>query len=88
MENKLYVGNIPFQASDEDLKTHFDTVAPVSSAKIIFDKFNNRSKGFGFVEFDTEEQARSALAELDGKELHGRPLRVSVAKARTDRPAR
>lgn len=80
----IYVGNLSYQMTDEELKDTFGQFGEVSSAKIIVDKFSQRSKGFGFVEMD-DEGAKKAIDELNGKEVQGRTLRVNEAKPREDR---
>lgn len=76
---KLYVGNISYDARDEDLKSHFETVGPVESATVLMDKMTGRSRGFGFVEM-SDADGQKAIEELDGKELNGRELRVNEAR--------
>ena len=84
----IYVGNISYQASDDDLLEVFEAIGSVDSASIIFDRYSGRSKGFGFVEMPNDEEATRAIEELDGKELLGRPLKVNQAHPREDRPRR
>ena len=84
----IYVGNISYQASDEDLLEVFETLGAVDSATIIFDRYSGRSKGFGFVEMPNDEEGQKAIEELDGKDLLGRPLKVNQARPREDRPRR
>ena len=84
----IYVGNISYQASDDDLLEVFEANGSVDSASIIFDRYSGRSKGFGFVEMPNDEEATRAIEELDGKELLGRPLKVNQARPREDRPRR
>ena len=84
----IYVGNISYQASDDDLLEVFEAIGSVDSASIIFDRYSCRSKGFGFVEMPNDEEATRAIEELDGKELLGRPLKVNQARPREDRPRR
>ncbi len=78
----IYVGNIPYRLSEEDLKNIFEEYGTVESVKIITDKFSGRSKGFGFVEMPNEEEAKKAVAELNEAEVDGRNLRVNEAKPR------
>ena len=80
---KLYVGNFSYETTEEQLKELFATVGTVTSATIIKDKHSERSKGFGFVEMSTDEEATKAIAELNGKDLMGR--NISVAEARPPR---
>ena len=77
----IYVGNVPYAATDEDLETLFGEYGPVASATIIRDRQNNnRSKGFGFVEMENQEDGKRAIEALDGKEMMGRPLKVNPAR--------
>ncbi|MBM3914744.1 MAG: RNA recognition motif domain-containing protein [Sphingomonadales bacterium] len=84
----IYVSNLPFAVTDEDLRSYFADYGEVSSAKIIMDKYTNRSKGFGFVEMTDDAAAQKAIGELDGATVEGRAIRVAVAKPREERPAR
>jgi RNA recognition motif-containing protein len=84
----IYVSNLPFAVTDEDLRSYFADYGEVSSAKIIMDKYTNRSKGFGFVEMSDDAAAQKAIGELDGATVEGRAIRVAVAKPREERPAR
>lgn len=88
MNNKLYVGGIPYSASDNDLQNFFSSAGTVVSAKIIIDKQTNRSKGFGFVEMSSPEEAQNAIDTLNNKEMMGRSIKVSEAKPMEDRPKR
>lgn len=77
----IYVGNLSYQMTEEELKGVFAAYGEVKSAKIIIDRNNsNRSKGFGFVEMDDQEQATKAIEELNNKEVGGRNLRVNEAR--------
>ena len=80
---QIYVGNMNYGMSEEDLKDVFKAYGEVVSTKIIIDRDTGRSKGFGFVEMSTEDEARTAIAELDGKEVSGRNLRVSEAQRKS-----
>jgi len=80
MQNKLFVGNLSWGTTDESLLTIFSEVGEVVEAKVIVDKFKNRSKGFGFVTMATEELAQAAIDQLNGKEVDGRAINVSIAK--------
>ena len=80
---QIYVGNMNYGMSEEDLKDVFTVYGEVVSTKIIIDRDTGRSKGFGFVEMSTEDEARAAIAELDGKEVSGRNLRVSEAQRKS-----
>ena len=84
----IYVGNLPWSISDDELRDLFTEFGEVSSANVIMDKFSGRSKGFGFVEMSNESDAESALEALNEKEIDGRNLRVNQAKPREDRPRR
>jgi RNA recognition motif-containing protein len=77
---KIYVGNLPFSAEDESLKTLFSTFGTVEEANVIKDKFSGRSKGFGFVTITEDEGAKKAIAELNDKDFEGRNIKVSEAK--------
>lgn len=79
MGNKLYVGNLSYSTTDEDLKSLFAKYGAVQSANVIMDKFTNRSKGFGFVEMATGEEAEKAV-ELNGSDFMGRNITVSEAR--------
>lgn len=85
MNNKLFVGNLPFAINDESLKEAFASVGEVQSAKVITDKFTGRSRGFGFVEMASEEEAQKAIDELDGKMLGDREMTVSLARPMENR---
>lgn len=84
---KLYVGNLPWQADDDQLRELFSEFGDVSSATVITDRDTGRSRGFGFVEMD-DAGADRALAEANGQDLGGRPLKVSEARERERRPRR
>jgi RNA recognition motif-containing protein len=84
----LYVSNLGFNVSDNDLRKLFEGYGQVSSAKIITDRESGRSRGFGFVEMDSEKDANTAISKLNGKEMDGRALSVSVAKERENRSDR
>lgn len=88
MSTKLYVGNLPYSAKEESLKEHFSSAGSVASVKIIIDRETGRSKGFGFVEMESEDGAQSAVSQLDGQEFEGRSLRVSEAKPQPERESR
>lgn len=77
---KLYVGNLPFGISDQDLNSIFAEIGPVSSARVITDRETGRSKGFGFVEMTNDEDAAKAITQFDGGELEGRQLKVNEAR--------
>ena len=86
MGKKLYVGNLPFSATDQILSETFAQCGTVESAKIITDRDSGRSKGFGFVEMSSDEEAQAAIAALNGQEVDGRTLTVNEAKPKEDRP--
>lgn len=80
MENKLFVGNISWDATDESLGELFAEFGEVTSARIVTDKFSGKSRGFGFVEFATGEEASAAVDALNGKEFLGREIAVNIAR--------
>ncbi|MCU0380679.1 MAG: RNA-binding protein [Chitinophagaceae bacterium] len=81
----IYVSNLSFNVQDEDLREFFAEYGEVSSAKVIMDKFTNRSRGFGFVEMPDNAAAQKAIQELDGATVEGRAIKVSEAKPREER---
>ncbi len=81
----IYVGNLAFTVTEEDLKKAFEAFGQVASVNIIKDQYSNRSKGFGFVEMPESSEAEAAISALNGKELNGRTLTVNQAKPRADR---
>ena|SRR5215467_13693426 len=85
MSTKLYVGNISFNTSNQDLIDMFSASGTVQSANIIEDRDTGRSRGFGFVEMASKEEADAAIAALNGKEVDGRTLKVNEAKPREER---
>ena len=84
----LYVGNLSFSVNDDMLHQAFEEFGQVSSASVIKDKFSGDSRGFGFVEMPSKEEAEKAMAELNGKDLEGRALTVNEARPRKDRGSR
>ncbi|MFH5832392.1 RNA recognition motif domain-containing protein [Halalkalibaculum sp. DA3122] len=84
----IYVGNLDYGVSSEDLQELFDEFGSVASAKVITDRDTRRSKGFGFVEMESDEEAQTAIQELDGAEYEGRMLKVNVARPREERNQR
>lgn len=88
MPKKIYVGNLSYSTDDQELETLFSQHGTVTSARVIIDRYDNRSKGFGFVEMEDEAAADAAINALNGFEHMGRELKVSVARERTDRPRR
>ncbi len=85
MSTKLYVGNLSFNTSAQDLETMFGESGTVQSASIIEDRETGRSRGFAFVEMSSAEEAKAAITALDGKEIDGRNLKVNEAKPRENR---
>ncbi len=81
----IYVSNLSFAVQDEDLRGFFAEYGEVTSAKVIMDKFTNRSRGFGFVEMSNKEAAQKAIKELDGATVDGRAIKVNEAKPREER---
>ncbi|KEZ75783.1 RNA recognition motif domain-containing protein [Salinisphaera hydrothermalis] len=82
----IYVGNLSWNSTDDDLRTAFEAFGEVSSAKVIMDRETGRSRGFGFVEMSDDSAAREAIEGMNGKDLQGRTLRVNEARPRDDRP--
>ncbi|WP_020612530.1 RNA recognition motif domain-containing protein [Sediminispirochaeta bajacaliforniensis] len=88
MSKKIYVGNLSYEAREEDLESMFSQYGSVSSARIITDRDTNRSKGFGFVEMEDSSAADAAISALNGTEWKNRELKVNEARDRNDRPQR
>lgn len=88
MSKKLFVGGLSWGTTESVMRDYFSQAGSVSSAVIITDKATGRSKGFGFVEYDADDEADKAIEMFDGKEFEGRTLNVSVARPMEDRPAR
>ena len=88
MAKRLYVGNLPYSITESALQEMFSEAGPVGSVKLITDRDTGRSKGFAFVEMDTEEAADRAIAEFNGRKLEGRPLTVNEAKPQQPREER
>ena len=88
MGRKLYVGNLGYGVSSSDLEQMFAAHGTVQSAQVIMDRDTGRSKGFGFVEMDSGEQAQAAIAALNGREVNGRALTVNEARPREERAGR
>ena len=82
MSTKIYVGNLPYTVLDAELHDQFSRYGQVGSAKVMMDRDTGRSKGFGFVEMGDDEQARQAIAGLDGVQVAGRALKVNEARPR------
>ena len=85
MTMKLYVGNLSFETSKDDLQTMFAGAGTVESVSLIEDRETGRSRGFGFVEMSTKEEGAAAISQFNGKEVGGRALNVNEAKPREDR---
>lgn len=88
MANKLFVGSLSWGVNDDMLSEFFASAGTVQSAKVITDRDTGRSKGFGFVEMSTDDEAKAAVDQLNGKELDGRAINVSEARPREERPTR
>jgi len=88
MAFKLYVGNLPYSTTDDDLRELFAPYGDVESASVITDRDSGRSKGFGFVELKDETQGKAAIEAMNGKDFGGRGLVVNEARPREDRPRR
>ncbi|HEY4223681.1 MAG TPA: RNA-binding protein [Myxococcota bacterium] len=84
-ENKLYVGNLSFQTTDDQLAQIFSDHGTVTRASVVTDRETGRSRGFGFVEMSNDAQAKAAISALDGQMVEGRNLTVNIAKPREDR---
>ncbi len=80
---RIYVGNLTYQTTGDDLRKEFETFGKVESAQVIMDRDTGRSKGFGFVEMPSLSEGQTAIAELNGKDLNGRNITVSPARERT-----
>lgn len=80
MQNKLFVGGLPWAVDDARLEEAFAPHGEVTSARVVTDKFTGKSRGFGFVEYATDEQAQAAIDALDGADLDGRTINVNVAR--------
>lgn len=86
MATNLFVGSLSWGVNDQQLEEFFASCGTVVSAKVIVDRDTNRSKGFGFVEMSSDDEAKKAVAELNGKDLDGRQITVSEARPREERP--
>jgi len=86
MGRKLYVGNLSYEMDSSTLEQLFAPHGSVESAQVVMDRYTGRSKGFGFVEMSSDQEAQAAIAALDGQDHGGRALKVSEARPRTDRP--
>ena len=85
MSMKLYVGNLAFETSGENLREHFSQAGTVETATVVEDRDTGRSRGFGFVEMSSQEEGEAAIAQFNGNDLDGRNLTVNVAKPRESR---
>lgn len=88
MAKKLYVGNLSYGITDSDLQRLFEEYGTVESAQVVMDRDSGRSKGFGFVEMASDQEAQAAIDGLNGQEVSGRPLTVNEARPREDRGGR
>ncbi|MHB8955028.1 MAG: RNA recognition motif domain-containing protein [Pirellulaceae bacterium] len=88
MAKKVYVGNLSYGTTDSDLQGMFEEFGSVQSAQVIMDRESGRSKGFGFVEMSSDQEAQAAIEALNGKDVDGRALTVNEAKPREDRGGR
>jgi cold-inducible RNA-binding protein len=86
MAKKLFVGGLPYATTDEELKNLFAQAGNVVSAQIVMDRMSGRSKGFGFVEMENDDEATKAIEMLNGTDFGGRSLAVNEARPKTDRP--
>ncbi|HTV39909.1 MAG TPA: RNA-binding protein [Candidatus Sulfotelmatobacter sp.] len=86
MNNKLFVGNLSFQTTENDLQDAFAAHGTVTEANLMIDRTTNRSRGFAFVTMSTDEEAQKAIAAMNGTDLNGRAITVNVARPREERP--
>jgi len=84
----IYVGNLSYDATEDDLKQAFEAYGQVDNVTILQDRYTGRSRGFGFVEMANDDEAKTAISELNEKEIKGRPVKVNEAKPRADRGER
>jgi RNA recognition motif-containing protein len=87
MSNKLFVGNLSFETTENDLQDAFAAFGTVTETNLMMDRMTNRPRGFAFVTMSTPEEAQAAIGGMNGKDLGGRALTVNVAKPREERPA-
>ena len=87
MENKLFVGNLPWAATESDIRAHFSQGGEVVSVEVMMDKFTGRPRGFAFVTMGNAQQAQDAIAKTENIDFMGRPLKVNVARPREERPS-
>lgn len=88
MSNKLFVGNLSYSIQDSDLQEQFSSFGQVQSAKVIIERETGRSKGFGFVEMSSSQEAEAAVRGMNGKSLGGRDVNVNIARPMESRPPR
>lgn len=88
MATNLFVGGLPYSVNDDELRAAFEAIGPVASAKVIVDRDTNRSKGFGFVEMENEDDAKKAIDQLNNSDMNGRSIVVNEARPREERPSR
>jgi cold-inducible RNA-binding protein len=86
MATKLFVGSLAWGTTDDSLKAHFEAIAPVVSARVVTDRETQRSRGFGFVEFESDDAAKTAIEKLNDSELDGRNITVNEARPREEKP--
>ncbi len=87
MENKLFVGNLPWAATESDIRAHFSQGGEVVSVEVMMDKFTGRPRGFAFVTMANAQAAQDAIAKTENVDFMGRPLKVNVARPREERPS-
>jgi len=87
-QQNLFIGSLAYATTDDTLKAFFETIGEVTSARVVTDRDTGRSKGFGFVEYADEAHNQKAVDDLNGKDLDGRPINVSLARPKEDRPRR
>ena len=85
---EIYVGSLPYTVTEDDLKEAFTAFGEVASVRLVSDKFSGKSKGFGFVEMPSNEEAEAAIAALNEKDFKGRDIKVNQAKPKEERPQR
>lgn len=88
MEKRIYVGNLSYTTTEEEIEALFQQAGTVASCQLMLDKFTSRSRGFAFVEMETVEEANGAVAMFNDKDFQGRGLRVNIAKPREEHPPR
>ncbi|HSB88820.1 MAG TPA: RNA-binding protein [Anaerolineales bacterium] len=86
MQTKLYVGNLPYTSTEEELRAIFTKAGPVKAITVVRDRDTGRSRGFAFVEMETDADAQKAVSMLNGTQMGGRPLTVNIARPREERP--